>query len=86
MQQDQFIFAYNQQNAAFYDNTMTLRMNGADGIRMTTNDGKRLYGQYQVSALTSEASGVVSAFYVSAGVDSKKAVWCVRSLSYSAKR
>ncbi|KAF6266016.1 concanavalin A-like lectin/glucanase domain-containing protein [Scenedesmus sp. NREL 46B-D3] len=63
-----FDIHYNEQHAAFTDAgnspEMTLQQQGPDGIRLATNDGMHLYGQYQVTAKIAGASGVVTAFYV----------------------
>ena len=65
-----FNMPYNQDNAIFNseNNTLTLRMDMQDGVRVDALDSDlHLYGQYQVEALPSGESGVVTAFYVSSG-------------------
>eukprot|EP00882_Tetradesmus_deserticola_P023507 GHRQ01025580.1.p1 GENE.GHRQ01025580.1~~GHRQ01025580.1.p1 ORF type:complete len:232 (-),score=14.00 GHRQ01025580.1:279-974(-) len=65
-----FDIHYNEHHATFTDNGITpemvLQQQGSDGIRLAANDGMYLYGQYQVTAKVAGASGVVTAFYVSA--------------------
>lgn len=69
LKQESFDIHYNEQHATFIDyngsQEMVLEQQGPDGIRLATNDGMHLYGQYQVTAKVAGASGVVTAFYVS---------------------
>jgi hypothetical protein len=69
LKKDSFDIHYNEQHATFTDVNSTpemiLQQQGPDGIRLATNDGMHLYGQYQVTAKIAGASGVVTAFYVS---------------------
>lgn len=48
MKKDNFIFHYNDYHAAFDGGMMTLTMDGSNGLRFTTNDGKHMYGVFQV--------------------------------------
>jgi hypothetical protein len=69
LKKESFDIHYNEQHATFTDSNsapeMVLQQQGPDGIRLATNDGMHLYGQYQVTAKIAGASGVVTAFYVS---------------------
>ncbi|WIA15994.1 hypothetical protein OEZ85_012731 [Tetradesmus obliquus] len=69
LKKDSFDIHYNEHHASFVDNDsgtpeMILEQQGPDGIRLATNDGMHLYGQFQVTAKIAGASGVVTAFYV----------------------
>jgi hypothetical protein len=70
LKKDSFDIHYNEQHASFLEINnrpeMILEQQGPDGIRLATNDGMHLYGQFQVTAKIAGASGVVTAFYVSA--------------------
>ena len=48
MKKDSFSFHYNDYHAEFDKGLMTLTMEGSNGLRFTTNDGKHLYGVFQV--------------------------------------
>jgi hypothetical protein len=81
LKKDSFDIHYNEQHATFTDSSnmpeMTLQQQGPDGIRLATNDGMHLYGQYQVTAKIAGASGVVTAFYVSVMLPAALAAVCV---------
>lgn len=65
MTSENFIAAYSPHNLNFSsDGTMTLKMTGTDGVRVTPNDGDYVYGMYQTTVKVSAEPGVVSAFYL----------------------
>jgi hypothetical protein len=49
--------------------TLTVRMEGTNGARLVTSDGKHMHGVFQVEGLISDASGAVTAFYTRSSDD-----------------
>ena len=71
LRRDAFSVHYNEHNAAFDEaaGVMTLKMDGSSGVRLTTTDGRHLYGVFQVAARVDGSSGAVTAFYTRSSDD-----------------
>lgn len=57
---------YNGDNVAYdaASQTVTIKMDGTSGTRVMPRNSNMLYGQIEVTAMVSGASGAVSAFYL----------------------
>ncbi|KAI8476665.1 MAG: concanavalin A-like lectin/glucanase domain-containing protein [Monoraphidium minutum] len=75
MEKSSFSFHYNDYHASFDNGVMTTKMEGSNGLRFTTNDGKHLYGMYQVTGKVDKSSGAVTAFYTRSSDDYNNANW-----------
>lgn len=75
MEKDSFSFHYNDYHASFDGGVMTLKMEGSNGLRFTTNDGMHMYGMYQVTGKIDNSSGAVTAFYTRSSDDYNTANW-----------